>query len=141
VQLIEVQVVGAQPPQAGVDRVEQVFAAETPPVRPAAEPDLGRHDDVVPRASLQPAADDLLRPALAVAVRGVDEGAAGLGEAVQQPMALRLADLPPERHGAQTQPADPQPGLPERNVLHAADATSWSALQIKAHRRAFTNVT
>ena len=85
---------------------------------------LGRQDEPV-AAALEPTAEDLLgaadvgeRRAQRVRVRRVEEGDAGLRRRVEDGHRGRLVALEAERHRAQAQPRDAQPGAPESNVFH-----------------------
>src|SRR5688500_8059261 len=81
VRLIEVDVVGAQPPQRGLDGIEEVLSRQpaiSPPRAHGAEAFRG-HDELVP-PSIEPAAEDLFgaadglqAAALRVNVGGVEE--------------------------------------------------------------------
>ena len=80
----------------------------------------GQHEPVP--AALQQLADDLLAGPAAVIDRGVDDVAARLGVRAQDAGALlgRGADpaLLAERHRAQEQLGDPEPGAAEQRVPH-----------------------
>ena len=74
--LVEVDVVGAQPGQAGVDLVQDRLAGQARAVRPRAHPavHLGREHDVLARGEVaQRAAGDLLAAAAGVDVGGVED--------------------------------------------------------------------
>jgi hypothetical protein len=101
VELVEVDVVGAEAPQRTLDRVEDVLARE--PLVPGAlahgAEALGRHDEVV-APSREPAADDLLGAADRrkisadrIDVRRVEEGDAARGGAIQNRDRRRLVAL------------------------------------------------
>jgi len=126
VELVEVDVVGAQPAQRGLDRVEDVPArhALVPGLRPHPADALGGDDEVV-AAALQPAAQDLLGaaggadvPAEGIDVGRVQEVDAGLGGGVEDGPAVRLVALQAEGHGAQAELRDLQAGAAEPRVLH-----------------------
>ena len=72
--LIQVDIVRLQAPQAGLDLLEDRRAGEPLSVRPLSHPapDLGRQDHPVAPA-VQGLADDLLAAAAAVDVRGVQK--------------------------------------------------------------------
>lgn len=69
------------------------------------------------------AAEHLLRAAAVVHVRGVDEGAARLGERVENAVGGRFVARPGERHGAQAQFADLESAPAEKSLLHGTDHT------------------
>ena len=83
-----------------------------------AETDLGGDDQTLAVLALQPAPEDLLGHATAVDVGGVDEIAARLDEAVEDPPAQLLAAFTPEGHGAETKLADLEAGPSEGTVFH-----------------------
>src|SRR6185436_5346663 len=125
-ELVEVHVVRPQPPQRGVDRVEDVLLRESLIPRAGAHraEALGGQNEVV-SASLEPASDDLFRSpdGLEVAadwidVRGVEERDAAGGGPIENSPRARLVALQPEGHGAEAKPRDRQPGAAETNVLH-----------------------
>ncbi len=110
-QLIQVDVVGAEAAQRRVDRVQQVLArrALVPVRRPDLVDRLGRDDEVVAPA-LQPAADDFLgatgdvhAAAERIDVGGIDEGDAGVGRLVEDAARRVLFGLQAEGHRAETQ--------------------------------------
>ena len=129
-ELVEIDVIGAQPAQRGVDRVEDVLARQPliPGPRAHRTEALGGEDEVVspPR---EPAAEDLLgaadraaavgaAAALGIGIRGVEERDAARGGPLEDRAPGRLVALQAERHRAQAQAGDTQPGAPELNVLH-----------------------
>src|SRR5438128_3388221 len=132
VHLVEVDVVGAQAAQAALARLADVRGGEAPVVRTRAHPpvDLRREDDpLAPAATLrEPAADDLLGDALArapaVHVGRVEEDDPELERAVHDCEAVALAGEWAEVHGAEAEPADPEPALAETDVVHAGVSTT-----------------
>src|SRR2546430_10521912 len=76
----------------------------------------------VPGRFRQPLADDLLGPAPAVDVRGVDEITALLDEPVELRVGAVGAGLRAERHGARTQRRHQRPGAAEGSILHTTHA-------------------
>jgi hypothetical protein len=125
-ELVEIDIVGPEPPQRGVDRVEDVLLRE--PLIPRAgahRAEALRGQNEIVTASLEPASDDLFRSpdglevaAHRIDVRGVEEGDAVGGGAIEDRPRARLVALQPEGHGAETKPRDGQPGAAETNVLH-----------------------
>ena len=120
----QVQVVGPQPPQAGLDRRPQVLARVPGGVRVA-----GAHGQGVLRSDHEPvavvaeeAAHDLLGLPLVVSVGGVDEVAAGLGEPFQDAVGFLLvgpkAPGVPEAHRAKAQLGDPHAAQAQQLVAH-----------------------
>ena len=72
-------------------------------------------------------ADDLLGPAVAVDVRGVDEGAAGVDERLSWSRRLVLVGVPAPGHRAQAQPGDLQAAAAERRCSMGRDPTAAGA--------------
>ena len=133
VDLVEVDVVGLQPRQAGLDRREEVGAIQ--PRLAIAHPaeaagrrtdDLAGEDHPVALAArLEPAADHLLRLAVGVGggrdgvhLRRVPEIDAAVERGVHLGMAFGLGVLAAPGHGAQADGADRQAGSAERTILH-----------------------
>lgn len=103
-QLVQVDVVHAEPLQRVVERPAQVAARRTDVVRRVAgrEAALGRQYHAVAVGGLrQPAADDVLGGAYRVHVGGVDEVATGLEVPVELLMRAGLVGLVAECHRAQ----------------------------------------
>src|SRR3954468_2869896 len=101
---------------------------------------LGGEEDLVALVALaHPAAEQFLAVATAaalagppfVAVRGVDERAAHLEVPVEDPGRIRFAGGVSHLHRAERELADLLAGAAEFDRLHAIDAISWSALQVK----------
>jgi hypothetical protein len=112
----QVDVVGAQPAQAALQRQPQVLAvtARGVGVVPvAAEGELGGQHE--PVAAGQHLAEQCL--AVAVGRGGVDDVAAGVGVGVDDPPGLRGVG---QRHRPEEHLRDPQPGPPEEPVAHAS---------------------
>jgi hypothetical protein len=125
VHLVEVDVVGLQAAQGGVDRAADVQGGEAAivPARTHLAEDLGRqHDLVALPAAGEPAADDLLGAALvllpAVDVRGVHEGDALLQGAVEDREGVLLRGVGAEVHRAEHESGDGGAGAAELGVLH-----------------------
>lgn len=129
VDLVEVDVVGAQAPQAVVDLGHHRLAGESGAVGPGAHPavHLGREHDVVAAGEIgQCLADDLLAGAVGVHVGGVEEGDAGLQRLPDQRTRGRLVEGPLVRapvghavgHAAQADPRHVQTRRTELHVLH-----------------------
>ena len=123
---VEVDVVGAQAFQAGVERLHQVL-----PVVPAAVGIVGAHVQRVFRGEDEPLPPffqelphELLAGAVGVQVGGVDEVAARVRERIEDPAALLLrrppAPLLAERHRPQAQLRHPKARLPQQLVPHRA---------------------
>ena len=134
VDLVEVDVVGLQPAQRGVDRPHHVLAtvALVPLVRTAAPEALGGEDDVVAATAvaLHPLADQFLgatdqldRATERVDVGGVEERDAGFEGGVHDRERRLVVALEPERHRAEAQRRDPKSGAPERHVSHLPHRT------------------
>src|SRR5262245_49099449 len=107
--LIEVDVIGCEPPQAFLAGPTDVDGGEPGIVRAAAHPSVdlgGEHDLFAPTSALrEPAPDDLLGHPLArlpaVDVGGVEEVEATVDRAIHDREALRLGGLGPEVHRAE----------------------------------------
>ena len=127
VELVEVDVIGAEPPQAGLAGPDEVMAGEARVVRPVAhrKARLGGEDDVV-TAGPKRLTDDLLRLAHRVDVGRVDHVDPGLESQVDlAPGLLHAAgaDLgeraaAAEPHRAQRHGRDTQARAPELPVFH-----------------------
>ena len=100
--LVEVDVVGAEPSEACLDRVLGVFAAEAVIGGSHAVVDLGGEDDVVSLA-LDGFPDNLFRPAIHVGVGGVKEVDASVDGTSNDLDGGGFLHLLPVNHGAQTQ--------------------------------------
>ena len=119
--LPQVDVVGAEPAQRGVQRAQQVPARAVAARGrgPARSPALvaittsSRGTSVV-----QQRADQRLGVAVAVDVGGVDQRAAGLQNALSWSAASSLVGVPAPGHGAEPEPGDRQPAAAERSLLH-----------------------
>jgi hypothetical protein len=106
VRLIEIDVIGLQPREAGLDLVAYPRCRESRPVRPVAhgKPHLGGDNEVVaPAGPSEPATDHLLGRTRLVDVGGIDEVAAALEVAVEDHMGLVLVGLLAEGHGSQAE--------------------------------------
>src|SRR3954462_2081532 len=125
-QPVQVDVVGLQAPQrllaGGDDRLAaRPAAVRISQVQVSAE--LGRDDETVAACGMAAdvVADNLLGVPLCVEVRGVDEVAAELDEAIDDPLRLLDARAPAEifteGHGAEAQRADADAGAAEGYVL------------------------
>ena len=131
VHLVEVDVVGLQPAQAGVAGPPDVQRREPPLVRPVAHVAVelrGEHRLLTPSTALgEPAADDLLGRATplgaAVDVGRVEEVDSGLQGRVHDGKRGRLIGLGPEIHGAQADAADAEAGAAEVGELHTPEPT------------------
>jgi hypothetical protein len=133
VDLVEVDVIGAEALQAGVDGVHDVAARQPDRVGAAAgaPAGLGRHHHILaPRA--QRLAQDLLRAARRVDVGAVEEVDPRVQADAHQPIGLRLVgaadglehSLAAEGHGPEAELGDPQPGAAQPSIVHVA--TSFS---------------
>ncbi len=126
VHLVEVDVVGLQPPQAGIDGAPDVERGELALVGPLPHVavQLGGEDGPLAAAAAlrEPAADDLFGAALvlgpAVDVGGVEEVDALLVGGVHDLVGVGLFGVRAEVHGAQAQAGDGQAGTAEVGELH-----------------------
>ena len=127
--LVEVDVVGAETLQRGVDRLEQVLPRVASGVRPLAHgiAGLGGQNDLTPAGKLlDKPADRLLALAAGVEVAGVDEVDAGVERALDDRAAGGFVEHPfspcraADAHGAETEPGNLEVGSAECDVLHGA---------------------
>ena len=115
-QLIQIDIVGAQPFQRAVDGVEDVLARHplVPGLRPGLADALCRDDEAL-ALPLQPRPDDVLgQAAAAVAARWIDVGGiekvdASVGGDVKDGVALGDVALRAEGHRPEAKPGDAQP--------------------------------
>ena len=119
VQVIDVDVIGAEAIQALIDRAQQPFAAESGLMRVPAHgvAGLGGEHPALPILG-DGAPGDLLRDALGIDVRGVDEVDPGLARPRHDPLRGRLVGARPEHHGAETDGGDEQAALAELTGFH-----------------------
>ena len=133
--LVEIDVVGAEPLQAGVDLGQDRLARQAGAVRPLAHAavDLGRdHHLVAPREVEQRAADDLFAGAVRIDVGGVEEVDAEVERLLDERPARRLAERPrvvaalglAVAHAAQADARDVEAGAAELDVVHGCSARS-----------------
>jgi len=129
VDLIEIDVVGAETPEAGVDLHHDGLARQPSAIRPRTHPaiDLGGDDDLVAtREILDRATEDLLAAAERVAVRRVEEVDAGFKRALDERAAFLLAQRPGMvtlaasaiAHAAEADPGDVEAGAAELRIIH-----------------------
>ncbi len=127
--LVEVDVIRAEPPQAGVDLDHDGLArkALAVGVRAHRVVDLGRDHDLVPSGEVaQGAADDLLARAVGIGVGGVEEVDAELEGSFDERPALFFVERPgmraslrhPVAHAAEADARDLEAGLSEIDVFH-----------------------
>src|SRR4051794_29441479 len=129
VDLVQVDVVGAEPPEAVVELPQDRLAGEPRAVGAGVHPavHLGGQDDVVAVGEVADRpAGDLLAGAVGVDVRGVEEGdPAGQG-LLDEPAAVLLAEGPgvvapvrlAEAHHAETDAGHLETGVAQTRVLH-----------------------
>ena len=128
VQLIEVDVVGAQPPQAGLDGPNQVMARRADVVGPraGAKRPLGGDDHLI-AAALDRLAQDLLGHAARVDVGRVEHGEAGFEADIDEPRGLGHVAVAPgleelvaaaERAGAEAQHRNLEPRAAKLSEFH-----------------------
>jgi hypothetical protein len=123
VQLPEVDVVGAEPGEGGVEGRQQVAARGAAAhrtrtgdaVRLGGDQHLVAGDDVGEQPS-----EDPLAVAAGVDVGRVDERAAGLAEGDELRRGVVLVGVAPPRHRAEGEPGDDQAAAAEVTLLHAA---------------------
>ena len=137
VDLVQVDIVGAEPGQGGVDLLNDRFAGQAGSAGTLvhlAEHLGGQHDVLATRIAPDRAADDFFRRASLIGVRGVPEGDTELDGLPEERLRLVVGQCPPVSsfgrgvavaHAAQREPADPQPGVTELGVLHLMVPSLW----------------
>ena len=120
VQIVDVDVVGAEARQAFVDRAQQPLARQAASVRPVAHRvrHLGGQHPAVAIAGDE-AAGDFLGGATDIGVGGVDEVDPGVARHADHERRGRLVGRPPEGQGSETKRRHLESGVAERTVLHA----------------------
>jgi hypothetical protein len=121
VHLPQVDVVGAEAFEAGVERGEQVAAGRVSVALLAAAADrLGRDDDVLAiDHALQHPADDSLALTVDVDVGGVDQRAARLDERLRLRGRVVLVGVAAPGHRSEREPGDEEAGRTQPSLLHA----------------------
>ena len=123
VDLVQVDPVGAEPPQRVLHRADDPAAGAALPVGIVAHRavELGGEDHVVPPAAGERLADDLLGLALPVDVGGVDEVDPGVQRGVDDPDRLVVIGVAPraEHHRAEAELAHRDTGASKFALLHA----------------------
>ena len=125
--------VGLEPPQAGLAGSFDMPGREfgfVGPVPHASEDFGGQHDFVPPASALrQPAADDLFGNALAglfaVHIGGIEKVDAHIQRAIHDGPTVAFGGEGTKIHGAQTEPADFEPGPAKVSVFHCDSFTEW----------------
>src|SRR5262249_40901919 len=127
VDLVEVHVIGPEPPERRVDRAEDVLAGEAAVVRTLSHrvEDLRRDDEVLALAEIADRpSEDLFAPPLRVHIGRVEEGDAELHPSPPEGPRVLLVEAPgpPLRravaHHPEADPGDLQPAPAEAGVLH-----------------------
>jgi hypothetical protein len=123
VDLVQVDVIGLQPRQTGLDlaRDPQPRVATLVVPLPHLAVDLRGQDDLVPSTSKRPS-HDLLGSAVRIDVRGVDEVDPGIECRVDHADGFVLVGVAPvaEHHGPEAVRAHLHAGSPQRSILHRA---------------------
>ena len=117
VELIEVDPVGAKPPQARLDALSKVPSRESPIVRPRPHRpvDLRRQDDLGAQIRLgEELPENLLAAPGGVDIGGVPERHPGVACGPQNRERIFLARRFAEVHAAEAEVAHLQPGAPQR---------------------------
>src|SRR6266851_678168 len=144
VDLIEIDVVGAETPEAGVDLHHDGLARQPSAIRPRTHPaiDLGGDDDLVAtREILDRATEDLLAAAERVAVRRVEEVDAGFKRALDERAAFLLAQRPGMvtlaasaiAHAAEADPGDVEAGAAQLRIIHRLPRISAHHPEIESY--------
>ncbi len=129
-ELVEVHVVGAEPPERALDRIEDVLARVAAVPGPGAHraEALGGDDETVP-SPLEPPAEDLLGASHGVEaapqrvdVRGVEEGDPVGAGAIENGDGGRLVALEAEGHRAEAEAGDGEAGTAEMDVAHGFES-------------------
>ena len=118
-QIIDVDIVGAEPLQAFVGGLQHPASRQSAAVGIVAHGvgELGREYQSVPAVG-NGAADHLLGIAARIGVGGIDEVDAGLARLGDDPRRRRLVGRPAEHHGAQAYRRDFQAAAAELTILH-----------------------
>ena len=135
--VVDIDVVGAEPPQALVDLVGDVFPVEAGFIGTLgdAPPDLRGEDRLVPPA-LQRLAELLLRDAAVVRVRGVEEVDARVQRSPHDVDRVAFADVLAVEDRAKAQRRYLQAGPAHVSVLHVAlRSGSGDGLRTAGRRR------
>ena len=119
VEVINVDVVGPQPAQAGLGRLHDPLPREAPPVRPWTHGigNLGSQDPCVPLGRYG-AAGHFLGSSFVVCIGRIDEINPGVARAVDDAFGGRLIRLPPEHHRAEADGRNFQARPAEIRILH-----------------------
>ena len=125
-ELVEVDIVDAEPPERAFDGVEDVLAGAASVPGPGARgPEALRGDDELVPPSLEPPAEDVLGAshgveptAQRVDVGRVEEGDPACRGAVEDGDRCGLIALQPEGHRAEAEARDGQAGAAETGVAH-----------------------
>src|SRR5258708_31577462 len=136
-QLKQVDVISAEPPQRGVDRGDHMIARRADVVGLVAEPErrLGGNEHLV-AATLDRRAQNVFRFTLGIAVRGVEHGDAGIKADIQQsPRAGRVGVAPrgkeialaAERARAETESRNGKAGSPQTPIFHDRKTPEYAA--------------
>jgi hypothetical protein len=139
VQLEEIDIVGAEPAQAALDRTQQMVTRGADIVRPlaGAEGRLGRDDDAVAAAG-DGLAQDLLGQAVGVDVGAVEHGEAGLEADIDQAGGLPHVAFAPgaeelvaatERTRAEAQCRHLESRSAQQSVFHGCDVLRMGSLK------------
>src|SRR5690606_24050531 len=118
-QVIEVDAIGPEPAQAGLDRTHEVVARAASRVRTRAGREVrlrGEHDVVALAAHETP--EDLLGASLVVDVGGVEEVDASVEGGTPDLARRGLVGVTAERHRAERDARDLDPGLAEETEHH-----------------------
>ncbi len=129
VQVIDVDVVGAEPLQALFRRLQHPAPRQPAVIGIVADRvgEFGRQHPVLPVVGNR-AADHLLGVAAVVGIRRVDEVDAGLARLGDDPRRGRLVGRPAEHHGAQADRRNLQAAAAELAVLHRATPTTYTVI-------------
>src|SRR5262249_50482559 len=127
--LVEVDIIGAESAQALIDFEQDVLAGQTGAIGAGAHSvkDLGGNDHLLAsREILERAAENLFALADGIAIRGIEEIDAGFQRLLNERAALFLAECPLVEaaiattiaHATKTEPRDIKPGAAHFGVLH-----------------------
>src|SRR5688572_28512323 len=114
-QLIEIDEIGAKPPEAVLARLAHVLRPRALPLLVDSHPEFRRHDRLMP-SSCQRTAEELLALRGAVDVGGVEESDPGLERRADDALGRGLIDADPEVVAAQAHHRDTQRS--DRTKLH-----------------------
>ncbi len=119
VEVIDIDVIGAEALEARIARLDDPFARQAALVRSVAHciGQLGGKDPAIALLGDR-GADDLFGAAVVIGVGGIDEIDPGVARLGDDAIARRRVGAPAEHHRAEADRRDLEPGAPEQAVIH-----------------------